>query len=343
MINHILRSSRALSSVTGLIIILTTTGLLRGGSGLSFTRQVKQELARCPGVTACCRSWELAALVLLRGYLNIRDHRQNLNIVTEYSAQARHAFKLLKEAGIDNPVVIRQQERRLGKNRYLVQVAGEEKVDALLIYLGLKDAGRSGHPAPAARMMAPNRCCRRAFIRGAFMAGGSVSLSSTSGYHLEIGCIYQEDAQMLQQYLSDFSLNPSIRRHNDVFSLYFKKAEAIADFFRIIGASSALLHLENVRVIKSMRNQVNRLVNCETANLDKVVYSAQQQLAAIDQIERKLGLKKLHPALREAALLRRRFPEASLRELGQMLEPPVSKSAMNHRFRQLKQVAAKWQ
>lgn len=311
---------------------------------MSFTRQVKQELTRRSGISFCCRSWELAALVLLRGYLNIRDHRQNLSIVTEYSDQARYIFKLLKEAGIENPAVIRRQEKRLGKNRYLVQVTGKEKVDALLIYLGLKDvkdAHCSIHPVLAARMIAPNRCCRRAFIRGAFMAGGSISVSNTSGYHLEVSCVYEEDADILQQYLAEFALHPLLRRHNEIFSLYFKNAEAIADFLRVIGASSALFHLESVRVVKSMRNQVNRLVNCETANLDKVVHSAQQQLEMINRIERKFGLNRLPPSLREAALLRRRFPEASLKELGQMLEPPVSKSVMNHRFRRLQQAAVK--
>ena len=306
---------------------------------MSFTRQVKQELARHDENRDCCSSWELTAFLLLRGFLSLREGMQFLTVQADYNSVARHLFSLLKRAGTHAPLVLRQEEQRLGKNRYLVQVAGAEQVEALLVYLRLKESGQANHLSREPRLTPPNRCCRRAFIRGAFMAAGSISVSGRSGYHLETSCSYPEDADAIQQCLNNFAIKSFLRRHRGSYSVYLKDAEAIADFLRIIDATSALLQLENIRVVKSMRNQVNRLVNCDTANLQKIVDSAQQQLQHIDTIDHFMGLDSLSPSLRQAARLRRRFPEASLKELGERLTPPVGKSGMNHRFRQLEKIA----
>lgn len=154
-------------------------------------------------------------------------------------------------------------------------------------------------------------------------------------YHLEINCGSQEDAVLLQSCLDEFSIRAAFRHRCGSCYLYLKKAEAIADFLRIIEADSAVLRLESARVIRSMRNQVNRQVNCDTANLEKVVASSQQQLMLIDRLEQRSDLENLPAALREIVVIRRRYPEASMRELGRMCEPPLSKSAVNHRFRKL--------
>lgn len=308
---------------------------------MSFTRQVKNELVRYSRMEACCRSWELAALLLLRGCLAHKNGQPVLGIRLEHSALARLLFILLKAAGIDNPAVTRRRERRKGKICYEVEVTGADQVEALLLYLGLKKAGR-GRLACARRAAISRRCCRRAFIRGAFLAGGSISVATSSGYHLEINCSRQENAAFLKELLGGFSLDPLLRQHNGSYSLYLKNAEAIADFLRIVGAGGALLHLESARVVKSMRNRVNRLVNCDTANLEKTVTSARQQLDLIERIDRRVGLAQLPPSLREAARLRRCYPEASLKELGEMLDPPLGKSGMNHRFRRLARLAKKW-
>jgi cell division protein WhiA len=308
---------------------------------LTLTRQVKQELARAGESLTCCGSWELKALLLRHGYYTIRQKTRILSTAVDDSAVARRLFNLLRQAGVTSPTIVRQQEKRLHINRYLVQVTGHEQVDALLVYLDLKEAGRYlGFPRRFTSVPKRN-CCRKAFLRGVFMAGGSISISRRSGYHLEINCGSLEDAQLYQGMLGHFKLTPIIRRRNGSAFLYFKNAEAVADFLRIIEAGNTLLQLESMRVVSSMRNQVNRLVNCETANLEKVVASAQQQLDAIGQIDNLVGLGNISPALREAAMIRRDFPEASLKELGELLDPPVSKSAMNHRFRQLDKLLQK--
>lgn len=305
---------------------------------MSLTRQVKQELARPEGTLSCCSSWELKALLLKSGYYTIRQRTHILSIAVDDITVARRLFSLLRHAGVASPLIVRQQEMRLQKNRFLVQVPGREQIDALLVYLDLKEAG-SFFSLPGKYTVLPRRtCCRKAFLRGAFLAGGTISISRRSGYHLELNCSSFEDAQTYQKVLGFFNLKPLVRYRKGSVSLYFKDAEAVADYLRVVGAVNTLLQLESMRVVKSMRNQVNRLVNCETANLEKVVASAQQQLEVIDQIDKILGLENLSSALREAARIRRSFPEASLKELGELLEPPVSKSSMNHRFRQLEKI-----
>lgn len=308
---------------------------------MSLTRQVKQELARHEESLACCSSWELKALMLKNGYYTIRHNTHILSIATDDYGVARRLFNLLRLAGIASPVILRQQEKRLHKNQFLVRVYGFNQVDALLIYLDLKEAGRHIALPRLVAAVPKRKCCRRALLRGAFLAGGSISISRRSGYHLELNCNSVDDAQVYQKTLQSYNLEPLIRKRNGSVFIYFKNAEAMADYLRIIGAGNTLLQLESMRVVNSMRNRVNRLVNCETANLEKVVTSAQKQLDVIARIDRLIGLGNLTPALREAALLRKNFPEASLKELGEMIEPPISKSGMNHRFNQLEKILNK--
>jgi len=288
---------------------------------VSFTRQAKLELVRHEERAFCCGRAELAALLLLRGYLTIRGREYLLSIEVDHIALARHLFCLFKAAGAGSAVVLKKHERRLGKICYPVQVAGRNNITSLLHELGLNNGPAPDRLTGLTPRVPPLRCCRRSFLRGAFLAGGSLSASAGSGYHLEINCGSRELAMVLRSCLGKFNIQSSIRR------------------LRVIEADSALLRLESARVIRSMRSQINRLVNCETANLEKVVATAQQQLALIDRLERRIGLENLSPALRAAAEMRRRYPEASLRELGRMFDPPLSKSAMNYRFRQLSLLA----
>lgn len=308
---------------------------------MSLTRQVKQDLCRLADSLTCCRSWELKALLLRHGYYTIRQKAHVLNINVDDSAVARRLFMLLRQAGVESPTIVRHQAKRLRKSFFLVTVTGLEQVDALLVYLNMKEAGHLISFERRASALPKRKCCQKAFLRGVFLAGGSISISGRSGYHLEINCGSYEDAQLYHDTLSRFNLSPLLRKRNGGSFIYFKDAESVADFLRIIGAGNALLELESMRVVKSVRNRVNRLVNCETANLEKVITSARQQLDLIERIDSRIGLNNLSPALREAALMRRNFPEASLKELGELLSPPVSKSAMNHRYRQLSTLLAR--
>ncbi len=308
---------------------------------MSLTRQVKEELTRQEAGSQCCSSWELKALLLKSGYYTFRQKDYSLSVMVDHISVARRLFNLLRQAGVEAPLIYRRQEVRLRRSQFVVQVYGSGQVDALLVYLDLKEAGRFLTLSRRYGAVPRRSCCRRAFLKGAFLAGGSISVSRRSGYHLEINCGSPEDTGVYQQLLHFYHLDPLLRIRNDTAYLYFKNAEAVADFLRIIGAGSALLQLESQRVVKSMRNRVNRLVNCETANLGKVVASAQHQLDLIDEIDRTFGLNTLSPSLKEIVLLRRKYPEASFKELGELSNPPLTKSGISHRFRQLEQISRK--
>lgn len=308
---------------------------------MTLTRRVKNELVRSSSEQSCCNVWELKAFLLRLGYYTISGEGSSLNIYLRDLGVARRLYILLKKAGVKSAVIVRQHGKRLGKNKILVRVEGCEQTESLLLYLNLKGPGPYSSLCRRHTALPSKTCCQKAFLRGIFFAGGSISVSGRSGYHLEINCGEHEDALVYKKVLKEFGLEPLIRKRKDVYYVYFKNAEAVADFLRIVDAKTALLDLESGRVIKSMRNQVNRLVNFETANLEKTVASAQQQLEKIRTLDALIGLNKLTPALKEAAYLRMSHPEASLKELGELLDPPVSKSGMNHRFRQMEKILEK--
>lgn len=183
-------------------------------------------------------------------------------------------------------------------------------------------------------------CCKRAFLRGAFLASGSISDPQKS-YHFEIVCQEESQAQLLQELYRTFELDAKIVQRKKYYIVYMKEGAQIVDALNIMGAYVALMNLENVRIFKEMRGSVNRIVNCETANINKVVGAACRQVEDIRYIQSKIGLDELPPALREMALIRLEYPDSSLKELGELCDPPVGKSGVNHRLRKLGEIAKK--
>ncbi|MCC8163119.1 MAG: DNA-binding protein WhiA, partial [Lachnospiraceae bacterium] len=181
-------------------------------------------------------------------------------------------------------------------------------------------------------------CCRCAFIRGAFLAAGSVSDPEKS-YHFEIVCVDQEKAEEIRSVLDGFGIDAKIVLRKRHFVVYVKEGSQIVDLLGLTGAHVSLMQLENVRIVKEVRNSVNRKVNCETANLNKTVSAAVRQIEDIQYIDQRVGLKHLSGGLSETAGLRLEYPDASLKELGDMLDPPVGKSGVNHRLRRLSMMA----
>lgn len=183
-------------------------------------------------------------------------------------------------------------------------------------------------------------CCKRAFLRGAFLASGSISDPQKS-YHFEIVCQEQSQAQLLQELYHAFELDAKIVQRKKYYIVYLKEGAQIVDALNVMGAYVALMNLENVRIFKEMRGSVNRIVNCETANINKVVGAACRQVEDIRYIQSKVGLDELPPALKEMALIRLEYPDSSLKELGELCDPPVGKSGVNHRLRKLGEIAKK--
>ena len=187
-------------------------------------------------------------------------------------------------------------------------------------------------------LLVQRTCCRRAFIRGAFMAAGSISDPNKS-YHFEIVCHTMEQAKQLQKLIDSFDADAKIVERKERYVLYLKEGSQIVDMLNVMEAYVALMQLENVRILKEMRNSVNRKVNCETANINKTVNAAVKQMEDIKKIQQVIGFENLPASLAEIAQARLDHPEATLKELGTFLDPPVGKSGVNHRLHKLAEMA----
>ena len=200
------------------------------------------------------------------------------------------------------------------------------------------DGGIQECMSPIHNRLLRQNCCRRAFIRGAFLAAGSVSAPERS-YHFEIVCSSEAKAQQLQALLGSCEIDARIVLRKRHYVVYVKEGSQIVELLGLMGAHVSLMQLENVRIVKEMRNSVNRKVNCETANLNKTVSAAVRQVEDIRYIKAHGGLHELTDGLEETARLRLEHPDASLKELGDMLSPRVGKSGVNHRLRKLSLIA----
>ncbi|PTX59620.1 hypothetical protein C8P63_11155 [Melghirimyces profundicolus] len=305
---------------------------------MSFASATKQELTRTE-TGSCCRRAELSALVRMNGTIQIGNGRIGLEVTTENNSIARRTYSLMKKQYRLQPEVLIRKKARLKKNNtYAIRIfTGAEKILRNLHILG-EGLERIGGIHPA---LVKNECCRRAYLRGAFLAGGSVNNPDSGSYHLEIVTAYEDHSQHLCDLMNRYHLHAKWLERKKGFVVYIKEGDKIGEFLSIIGAHRTLFAFEDVRIMKDMRNSVNRLVNCETANLNKTIQAAMRQVENIRLIEQELGLDQLPDRLREVAEARLRHPEVSLTELGQMLPKKVSKSAINHRLRKLDQIAGK--
>lgn len=309
---------------------------------MSFSQVAKNEICRISGEDRCCQIAELSAIIKTSGTISLNGHHNiGFRISTENPAIARRIFSLLKNCFDIHPEVMAKKNRQLKKNNIYMMVVPYEK-GALKV---LEEAGVLSITEKGINIIygikesfKMNDCCRRAYIRGTFLGGGSVT-NPEKTYHLEFVNHTWEHAEDLSELINSFSLTSKVIQRKNSYVVYLKEGEQIVDLLNIIGAHRTLLNLENVRIYKEMRNNVNRLVNCETANLSKTVNAAVRQIECIKLIKNTVGLKKLPLNLRQVAEVRLNHPDSSLKELGEMLDPPVGKSGVNHRLRKIEQFA----
>jgi len=307
---------------------------------LSFSAVTKNELARVSGQRPCCRLAELAALVKMDGSIRISSSRRiSLGIITENAAVARKIFSLIKTLfGLQTEVLVQRKTQLKKNNVYWVRIPSQPGLGEILRRLGMLDAaGRLSNEAVRDELVR-RECCRRAYLRGVFLGGGSVN-SPEGNYHLEIITDNETFARYIEKLMQKMRLSARISRRKNWFVVYLKESEQIIDFLNLVGAHSALLNFENARIFKDMRNQVNRLVNCETANLNKTVNAAVRHLENIELISDTVGLGQIPESLREVAELRVKYPDASLKELGELIQPRLGKSGVNHRLRKIEEIA----
>lgn len=265
---------------------------------MSFSSEVKEELLTHIGNSRHCRLAELAAIITMSG----------LNEDTPATAKA---IKMISMLNID----VHSEEGHMA--------------------LKLKEC-EAGYIAD--RILIERGCCKQAYLRGAFLASGSMT-DPEKGYHFEIVCNDACHAELIEYIMSDFGMEPRIVRRKKYHVVYLKDGSMIVDILNVMGAHKSLMGMENVRILKDMRNSVNRRVNCETANINKTVSAAVKQIEDIRYIEQTKGLKYLPDNLRTIAELRLEEPDMPLKELGERLVPPLGKSGVNHRLRKISEIA----
>ena len=305
---------------------------------MSFSSKVKEELSKdCNNPRHCCIA-ETAAIISMCGKVIFDEKdRVRIEIHTENVTVARNYFTLLKKTYNINTDISIRHSSSLNKSRsYILSVNDDETARKILMTCRLmKPFGVIEEDFSISDSLIIQReCCKRAFIRGAFLASGSVS-DPVKTYHFEIVCLSEAKAKQLQMIMETFNINARVIKRRKYFVVYVKDSSQVVDLLNIMGAYNALMDMENVRIVKDMRNNVNRKVNCETANINKTVSAAVKQIEDIRFIQMSSAFDELPESLQEMAELRVRYPEATLAELGQLLDTPVGKSGVNHRLKKI--------
>jgi len=305
---------------------------------VSYASEVKQELTKLVVHPEHARV-ELSALLRMNGSLSIQNHHFVLTAQTENAAIARRIFSLIKQKyGMESELLVRKKMKLKKNNQYLVRL--KHDTNRVLTDLDILDESGLSINTDVPEEVLTEDQRMRSYLRGAFLATGSVNSPETSRYHLEIYSLYETHNDGVAQMMNYFHLNARTTKRRNGYIVYLKEAEKIADFLQLIGATNSMLKFEDIRIVRDMRNSVNRLVNCENANINKTVAAAERQIENIKHLQATVGLDSLPDKLREIAVLRLENPEVSLKELGDMVPSgAISKSGINHRLRKLNQLA----
>ena len=310
---------------------------------MSFSGEIKEELGGQISTARHCQIAEISALISMCGSVMIdSNNRYAIKIHTENLIVARKCFTLLEKTfNIRTEISIRKNLIRQSVSYWIIVKKHEEAIKVLqATKLINKDGEVFEELSIVKNVIVQQYCCKRAFIRGAFLASGSISDPEKS-YHFEIVCAVRAKAEQLQKIMNSFGIDAKVILRKKSYVVYVKEGAQIADLLNMIEAHGEFMKLENVRIIKDMRNTVNRKVNCETANINKTVSAAVKQVEDIVYIRDTIGLENLSDALRDVALTRLEYPEATLKELGDLLTTPIGKSGVNHRLRKLGEMADK--
>ncbi|MBQ1281314.1 MAG: DNA-binding protein WhiA [Oscillospiraceae bacterium] len=293
---------------------------------MSFSSGVKAELCRQPVTHRCCAVSECFGILL---YCNTFQN-QMIRIVTESADFANRLPRLFKRAF--NLSFDRLPEEAENRSKRVFEITDPNKLMLIRETFGFSPQGESVLHVNYGVL--EGDCCVCSFLRGAFLSGGSVT-DPDKRYHLELSTTHFKVGRETHALMLDIDLRPKETERGGSIVLYFKQSDFIEDFLTAIGAPVCAMRIMEARVEKELTNEVNRRVNCETANLTKVVDAAQEQITAIRKLESRGVLETLPQKLQTTAKMRLENPEATLTELSEMMDPPVTKSAMNHRMRKL--------
>lgn len=306
---------------------------------MSFSGEVKKELCEQISPARHCQLAEISAIIAFCGKIVVdKDQTLILKLQTESTILTKKIFLLLKQVfRVSAELTTRSMSAK--KNLYELVLTAEETVLVLAACkLTAAAEEKNGRPLMVEQTIVTKSCCRRSFIRGAFLAAGSVS-NPNKAYHFEVVVSQEKNGELLCEVMRSFDIDAKMIARKYHYVVYVKEGSQIVDLLNVMEAHVALMEFENVRILKDMRNTINRKVNCEAANINKTVKAATRQVEDILYIKEKVGLATLAEGLEEIALLRIEYPEASLKELGEMLSPPVGKSGVNHRLKKLCEIA----
>lgn len=301
---------------------------------MTYSTVVKNELCEIVNINSCCMVSEICAIVRMVGnWVYNGDDLVEILIRTENEKLADIFTKGIKKfygINVINAISESANKRRVINN---LSISKDDITDDLVN--DLKSVIPEYYNFEHSKS---GKCCTRAFLRGAFLASGSIS-NPRKTYHLEISTKDEETALILSAFFNDFHINPKILLRNDTFVVYIKDAEDISNFLNIVGAHQAMMNYENIRIEKNMRNNVNRAVNCETANIQKTLDASFKQLKAIRYIADTKGLSYLKENLKQVAMCRIENPDLGLADLGEELDPPLGKSGVSHRMKKIINIA----
>lgn len=309
---------------------------------MSFSTDVKDEISKHTANARHCQIAEATAMLYMVG--NVKKYYKEHNAIfirSENEAVIRRFCILIKKIlGISLEVRVKHTINK--GHIYETVIYNAKEYTNTLSTLKLKEeydgsGSLTGHFV-FDNIVIQKECCKRAFIKGAFLTSGSVN-NPEKAYHFEIVCFDKKSSDVVKNVINSFDIDSKVVIRKKYYVVYIKEGSMIVDILSVMEAHVSLMHMENVRILKEVRNSINRQVNCDYANINKTVNAAQKQLDDIKYIEQTKGFESLSDSLREMAELRLAEPEASLKELGEMLNPPVGKSGVNHRLRKLSSIA----
>lgn len=289
---------------------------------MSFAGEVKTELCRVPLGRKCCIQAEAYGVLL---YCNTFSPGE-IRIITENEAFAQRLPILFKKA-----FRVTFDHLPEGEGKQVFSITAQKKIEEIQQTFGVDRGALALHVNFA---VLEENCCRAAFLRGSFLAGGSVT-DPRKGYHLELATSHHSVSREVLALMREQELEPKSAQRKGNTVIYFKQSNRIEDFLTCVGAPLAAMEVMNAKLEKDLRGSVNRRVNCDAANLDKAVEAAMAQVEAIRRLEERGVLVTLPEKLREAASLRLQHPEDTLSQLAEQCDPPITKSALNHRLRKL--------
>ena len=299
---------------------------------MSFSTDVKRELSGVAEGAVHCKIAEMAAIFFMCGNVSMTEEKiTSLKLVTENVIVARRFYRLLKDATDIRPdLAVIPHGKNFKDRRYVIAVLKKEDAARLAGLLRITDAnGFATAESVPDDLLTMKTCCKRAYIRGAFLCGGSISDPVKNNYHFEIVSGSMKGAEKLKNMLGAFDIDAKIVGRKKAYVTYVKEAGQIVDILNVMGAGSALMEMENVRILKDVRNRVNRRFNCEMANINKTARTSARQIADIEYIKDTVGLDYLDDNLAEMAL----------KDLGEKLPVPIGKSGVNHRLNKLSKIA----